>query len=56
MYLFVSLSVCNGVSAGVCVCVCFGGGGFISSCRWPRSLIYRSGEKKSPPRVETSKQ
>lgn len=40
----------------VCVCVDAGGragdGGFISSCRWPRLLIHRSGEKRSPPRVK----
>lgn len=30
------------------VCLCVFAGGFISSCRWPQSLIHRSTEMKSP--------
>lgn len=36
------------VSASVCVFACVCAGGFISSCRWPQSLIHRSTEMKSP--------
>lgn len=55
LYLFLYLYVSGYLQGRACVCVCvrtpWWVGGFISSCRWPRLLIHRSGEK-SPPRVK----